>query len=79
MKNRMFLFQILTEEQHEAALRNEYNFDHPDSFDADLIYKTLQELKKGKQAHIPIYNFTTHSREEETKTIYGANVIIFEG
>lgn len=29
--------------------------------------------------HIPIYNFTTHSRETTQKTIYGANVVIFEG
>lgn len=28
---------------------------------------------------VPIYNFSTHSREEKTVTIYGANVIIFEG
>lgn len=28
---------------------------------------------------VPIYNFSTHSREEKTNTIYGANVIIFEG
>lgn len=29
--------------------------------------------------HIPIYNFTSHSREVHQKTIYGANVVIFEG
>lgn len=29
--------------------------------------------------NIPIYNFSKHAREEKTKTIYGANVIIFEG
>lgn len=28
---------------------------------------------------MPIYNFSTHSREEKTTTVYGANVIIFEG
>ncbi len=70
---------MLTEEQHDQALRNEYDFDHPDAFDFDLIIKTLSELKKGKQVHIPIYNFTTHSREKQQKTIYGANVVIFEG
>jgi len=72
-------YKVLTEEQHEQAQRNEYNFDHPDAFDFDLIYKTLSELKKGKQVHIPVYNFTTHSREQQQKTIYGANVVIFEG
>ncbi|CAF3962271.1 unnamed protein product, partial [Rotaria sp. Silwood1] len=28
---------------------------------------------------IPLYNFTTHSREPYTKILYGANVVIFEG
>ena len=60
-------------------MRNEYDFDHPDAFDFELIYTTLRELKQGKQVHIPIYNFTTHSREPRQKTIYGANVVIFEG
>lgn len=72
-------YKVLSEEQHELANRNEYDFDHPDAFDFDLIIKTLNELKKGKQVHIPIYNFTTHSRESRTKTVYGANVVIFEG
>lgn len=33
----------------------------------------------SKSVEIPIYNFNTHSREKRTKTVYGANVIIFEG
>ena len=69
----------MTDEQHDLATRNEYDFDHPDSFDFDLIYKTLEMLKKGKQVNIPIYNFTTHSREQTQQRIYGANVVIFEG
>jgi uridine kinase len=61
------------------ANRNLYDFDHPDAFDFDLLLKTLYDLKSGKQVHIPIYNFTTHSREKQRKTVYGANVVIFEG
>lgn len=33
----------------------------------------------SKSVDIPIYNFSTHSREAKTKTVYGANVVIFEG
>lgn len=72
-------YKVLSEEQHESANRNDYNFDHPDAFDFDLILKTLQHLKKGKKVNIPIYNFATHSRENYSKTVYGANVVIFEG
>ena len=58
---------------------NEYNFDHPDSFDIDLMVDVLRKLKEGRKVEVPVYNFVTHSREPQTKTMYGANVIIFEG
>ncbi|KAK8734015.1 hypothetical protein OTU49_006297, partial [Cherax quadricarinatus] len=72
-------YKVLTEKHHEEAARNEYNFDHPDAFDFELVTKTLVRLKEGKKIEVPIYNFLTHSRETRTKTMYGANVIIFEG
>jgi uridine kinase len=39
----------------------------------------LKKLKEGRKVEVPVYNFCTHSREVNTKTMYGANVIIFEG
>ncbi|XP_052101307.1 uridine-cytidine kinase-like 1 isoform X2 [Mytilus californianus] len=72
-------YKVLNEEMHETANRNEYNFDHPDAFDFDLLIDTLRRLKDGKSVEVPIYNFITHSRDQNTRTIYGANVVIFEG
>ncbi|PSN38716.1 Uridine-cytidine kinase A [Blattella germanica] len=72
-------YKVLNEKQHDLAARNEYNFDHPDAFDFELMAVTLQRLKEGKKVEVPIYNFVTHARESRTKTMYGANVIIFEG
>lgn len=72
-------YKILNEKQHDAAERNEYNFDHPDAFDIDLMVDVLRKLKDGRKVDVPIYNFVTHARETTTKTMYGANVIIFEG
>lgn len=72
-------YKVLTPEQHEAANRNEYNFDHPDSFDADLAAMVLKKLKEGKSVQVPIYDFKTHARLEQKHDLYGANVIIFEG
>nr|XP_020668063.1 uridine-cytidine kinase-like 1 isoform X6 [Pogona vitticeps]XP_020668064.1 uridine-cytidine kinase-like 1 isoform X7 [Pogona vitticeps] len=72
-------YKVLTKEQQQQAANNDYNFDHPDAFDFDLIISTLKKLKQGKSVKIPIYDFTTHSRKKEWKTLYGANVIIFEG
>ncbi|KAF7996599.1 hypothetical protein HCN44_002245 [Aphidius gifuensis] len=72
-------YKVLNQKQHEMAERTEYNFDHPDAFDFELLKMTLQRLKEGKKADVPIYNFVTHSRENRSKPMYGANVIIFEG
>lgn len=46
------------------AHNNEYNFDHPDAFDFQLMIETLSKLKEGRKVEVPIYNFVTHSREK---------------
>ncbi|MCJ8750102.1 hypothetical protein PDJAM_G00194860 [Pangasius djambal] len=72
-------YKVLSKEEQELAARNEYNFDHPDAFDFELLITVLRKLKKGKSIKVPVYDFTTHSRRKEWKTVYGANVVIFEG
>ncbi|KAM4841889.1 uridine-cytidine kinase-like 1 isoform 1-T1 [Thomomys bottae] len=72
-------YKVLTQQQQEQAAHNNFNFDHPDAFDFDLIISTLKKLKQGRSVQVPIYDFTTHSRKKDWKTLYGANVIIFEG
>ena len=39
----------------------------------------LTKLKEGKSVEVPIYDFNLHARVAETKRIYGATVIVFEG
>uniref|UniRef100_A0A673K0Y5 Uridine-cytidine kinase n=1 Tax=Sinocyclocheilus rhinocerous TaxID=307959 RepID=A0A673K0Y5_9TELE len=72
-------YKVLTAEQQLQAANNDYNFDHPDAFDFSLLVHTLRKLKQGKSVKIPVYDFTTHGRQKEWKTVYGASVIIFEG
>ena len=72
-------YKVLNEQQHEDAAINEYNFDHPDAFDFNLLIDTLKRLKEGKKVAVPIYNFVSHRREAKTVSMYGANVLIFEG
>ena len=72
-------YRTLTKEQSDAAFRSEYDFDHPDALDWDLLFTMLRDLKAGKKVELPIYSFTRHAREERTTSLYGANVIIFEG
>ena len=64
-------YKVLSEEQHQSAAKNEYNFDHPDAFDFALLVKTLKRLKAGKRVEVPIYNFVTHRRESKTTSMYG--------
>lgn len=59
-------YKVLNEKQHDLASQNEYNFDHPDAFDFELLLHTLQRLKEGKKVEVPIYNFVTHRRESRT-------------
>lgn len=73
IKIALYLFmssQVLGPKEHEQAERNEYNFDHPDAFDFDLLIKTLRRLKDGKKVEVPIYNFVTHSREKQSVNIF---------
>jgi len=72
-------YKVLNEKQHELAAINQYNFDHPDAFDFALLSETLNKLKEMKKIEVPIYNFVTHRREAKTVSMYGANVIVFEG
>uniref|UniRef100_UPI0037E9575A uridine-cytidine kinase 2-A n=1 Tax=Semicossyphus pulcher TaxID=241346 RepID=UPI0037E9575A len=72
-------YRVLTPEQKAKALKGQFNFDHPDAFDNDLIMATLWDIKEGKTVHIPVYDFVSHSRKEETVTVYPADVVLFEG
>ncbi|XP_051954651.1 uridine-cytidine kinase-like 1 isoform X1 [Xyrauchen texanus] len=72
-------YKVLSKEEQELAAKNEYNFDHPDAFDFELLVTVLRKLKKGKSIKVPVYDFTSHNRRKEWKTVYGANVVIFEG
>ena len=59
--------------------RIKINYDHPSSYDSDLIVKHIKELKKGNPIEKPIYDFTIHNRSHETVIVEPADVIIVEG
>lgn len=61
------------------AERALYNFDHPDSFDADLILEHLDLLAKGQAIEVPCYDFKTHSRTARTEPLAPTEIIIIEG
>lgn len=55
------------------------NYDHPDSFETDLLISHIKQLKAGKSIECPIYSFTEHTRTKETRTIKPTKVIIIDG
>lgn len=55
------------------------NFDHPDSIDFLLLAKHLKILKSGLNTEIPVYDFTTHKRKDETVFIKAKKIIIVDG
>jgi uridine kinase len=59
--------------------RAEKNFDHPDAFDHDLLYKQLCDLVAGKKIFHPIYDYNTHCRLTETRPLGPHAIIILEG
>nr|KAF6488299.1 uridine-cytidine kinase 1 [Rousettus aegyptiacus] len=72
-------YKVLTADQKAKALKGQYNFDHPDAFDNDLMHKTLKNIVEGKTVEVPTYDFVTHSRLPETTVVYPADVVLFEG
>ncbi|XP_047445183.1 uridine-cytidine kinase 2-B isoform X2 [Mugil cephalus] len=72
-------YKVLTPEQKAKALKGQFNFDHPDAFDSELIMQTLRQILEGETVQIPVYDFVTHSRKDEFVTVYPADVVLFEG
>lgn len=59
--------------------RTKLNYDHPDSFDTDLIVNDLAALRRGESIECPVYDYTIHDRSSQTLTIRPARVIVVEG
>jgi len=58
--------------------RSQHNFDHPDALDTERMVADLSALKRGETAHIPTYDFATHSRTLVTETVEPQRVILVE-
>lgn len=61
------------------AERCKLNYDHPDSFDTELMVQHLQALRRGEAVEVPVYNYAIHNRSDQTITVRPAPVIIVEG
>jgi uridine kinase len=64
--------------QSDEDLLN-YNFDHPQALDSELLVAHLQALKAGEAIDVPVYDFVTHRRTAETVRVEAKPVILLEG
>lgn len=59
--------------------RADLNFDHPNSLDTDLLIEHVLSLRQGRPVQVPIYDFSTHSRTNQTFAVAAHRVILVEG
>jgi uridine kinase len=59
--------------------RAKINYDHPDAFDHDLLAHHLQQLQLGRTIHIPVYDYSQHTRSDKTREIGPHTIIVLEG
>lgn len=59
--------------------RCKLNYDHPDSFETNLMLQHIEMLKNWQSVDVPIYDYTIHNRSKKTMTIKPSKVIVIEG
>lgn len=59
--------------------RARLNYDHPDSLDTKLLIRHIKQLSKGLPVHVPVYDFTTDRRTDETILVEPSPIILVDG
>lgn len=60
--------------------RKKINYDHPNSFDMDLLYQHIAALLSNKTIQSPVYDFKEHNRKkDQTVERKPSKVVILEG
>ena len=55
-------YRELNQLEKQEALKGNYNFDHPDALDVELMQRILQDILRGKEVQIPVYDFALNMR-----------------
>ena len=59
--------------------RAHLNYDAPEALEFDLMVRHLEELKNGKTALCPVYDFTHHTRSDKVCEIEPRPIILIDG
>ncbi|KQC08936.1 MAG: uridine kinase [Candidatus Cloacimonas sp. SDB] len=77
---------IITQDSYYKSFQNlarcereKLNFDHPETFDNELMISHLKALKQRVPVEMPIYDFASHLRTKKTIQLKPAKIIIVEG
>jgi uridine kinase len=55
------------------------NWDHPHALDTDLMIEHVLALKAGRAVELPVYDFVTNRRTEDTARVAPEPIILVEG
>ena len=55
------------------------NYDHPFAFDTDLLVEHLKKLQNTEDIEVPVYDYSRHTRSDQTIHVKSRDVIIVEG
>lgn len=70
---------IISQDSYYVGGNADTNYDIPSSIDFNLLVDNLKKLISGNAIKNPIYDFTVHKRNKETKTVFPGKIIIVEG
>jgi len=59
--------------------REKVNYDHPSAFENTLLADHLKRLMKREPIEMPVYDYSSHTRLAETRTVKPAEIILMEG
>jgi uridine kinase len=61
------------------ARRARVNFDDPRAIDWPTVERVLRDLRGGRPARVPVYDFATHCRLPQTKALLPKPVVLVDG
>lgn len=67
------------QEHLSLAERVAVNYDHPDAFDWELMSLHVKDLIAGKPVEVPVYDFATFTRLDESQHLRPAPIVVIEG
>ena len=59
--------------------RTKLNYDHPQSFDTDMLVDHIRALKQNEAIERPVYSFVDHNRTDEKVAVKPSKVLIVDG